>query len=119
MRKIRMKRSVAGRRHTYTKGDEVDVTDVVGRSLVDDGCADDITPDDYEPDPASVEEQASSDDGATDAGGDQDGPEGEDDELGELTVADLKEIAKERYLPTSGSKDDLIARIRASVEEQA
>lgn len=99
MRRVRMNRSVAGRRTTWTRGDEVDVTDLIAASMTAAGHAVDITPDGYEPDPTPD--------------GDPPAPSGDETppDLAALKGDELRALAEDRGLPTAGTKAELIDRL--------
>lgn len=114
--KVKMSHSVAVRGGSLSSGQEVDVAESVAQSLVAAGHATPLDPDDLD----ALQEPAEDAPGAPEADepsdaqseGDEEEPDDPGDDLASMKLPELRELAAERGLPTSGNKPTLIERLR-------
>lgn len=107
MKKVTMNRSVAGPGGvSYQSARTVEVPAAVARSWIACGAARGVAGEDYDTEDAEDVEPV------TEAGGPAGSDEAADDGLVDLKLAELRNEADKRDLPTSGTKADLIERIR-------
>ncbi|NWN89189.1 MAG: hypothetical protein HLX51_11730 [Micrococcaceae bacterium] len=116
---IELNQSVASRAGVYSRGQIVDVPDTLAKPWIESGHASPVDPVGSEPgtdadqqsesEPEVESEEESLTENAEQV--DEDVPS-DTDEYSEMTVAELRDAAKTEDLSTSGTKAELLARLR-------